>query len=261
MFSKLLKNDLKKNMRWLWILFVSTIVVAGIARGCKELSETIGFFQVLRIIFESLAYTLIANVIIQPFLRSFLNFSKSLYSDESYLTHTLPVKKSLIINSKFLTALIELVLAFLTVVLSVLVMFAGPGAVDFIKLLLSTLISGEISVFWTLAIFVTLIIVEFYMFISIIFLSIVIAYRSREKRVLKSFLYSAGFAFAFLAVLAGAMVVVMIINNVDILSSTLVLSKNAFLSLMLTGIIVYSLACVLCWTLTLREFKKGVNVD
>lgn len=261
MFSKLLKYDLKKNMRWLWILFLSTLVVAGVARGCKELSETVGFFVVLRIIFESLAYTLIANVIIQPFLRSFLNFSKSLYSDESYLTHTLPVTKSQVINSKFLTALIELVLAFLTVVVSLLIMFAGPGAVDFIKLLVSTLISGEVSIFLVLTLFVVLVIIEFYMFISIIFLSIVIAYRSREKRVLKSFLYSAGFAFSFLAVLAGAMIVVLLLNKVDVLSSTLVLSKEVFFSVMATGIIVYSLACLLCWALTHREFKKGVNVD
>ena len=261
MFSKLLKNDLKKNMRWLWILLLSTIVIAGISRGCKELSETIGFFKVLRIIFESLAYTLIANVIIQPFLRSFLNFSKSLYSDESYLTHTLPVTKTQIINSKFLTALIEIVLAFLTVVVSLLIMFAGPDALNVLKLLLSTLISGEISVFGALSLFVVLVIVEFYMFISIIFLSIVIAYRSREKRVLKSFLYSAGFAFAFLAVLAGVMIAVLLINKVDILSSTLVLSKEVFISVILSGIIVYSLASVLCWLLTHREFKKGVNVD
>ena len=99
------------------------------------------------------------------------------------------------------------------------------------------------------------------MFISIIFLSIVIAYRSREKRVLKSFLYSAGFAFAFLAVLAGVMIAVLLINKVDILSSTLVLSKEVFISVILSGIIVYSLASVLCWLLTHREFKKGVNVD
>ena len=261
MFSKLLRNDLKKNMRWLWILFVSTLVIAGIARGCGEFSKTIGVFKVFKIIFESLAYTLIANCLIQPFLRSFLNFSKSLYSDESYLTHTLPVKKSQIINSKFLTALIEMTLAFLTVVVALIIMFAGPGTVEFIKLLISTLIIDEISVFGTLALMVVLIIVEFYMFITTIFLSIVIAYRSRERRVLKSFLYSAGLAFAFLIVLAGVMVIVMLINEIDLLSTTLLLSKGAFLSLMSSGIIVYSLACLLCWTLTHRVFKKGVNVD
>ena len=77
MLSKLLKIDLKKNMRWLWILFVATIVVAGITRGCKELGENIAFFKILGIFFDSIFYSLAVNVILQPFLRHFLNFSKS----------------------------------------------------------------------------------------------------------------------------------------------------------------------------------------
>jgi len=101
MFAKLLKNDLKKNMRWLWILFVTTIAVAGVNRGCKELAENIAVFKIFAIIFDSVFYALLVNVILHPFLRNFMNFSKSLYGDESYLTHTLPVTKNQIINSKF----------------------------------------------------------------------------------------------------------------------------------------------------------------
>ena len=261
MFSNLLKYDLKKNMRWLWILFASTLAVAGIARGCKELSESIAFFQIPRILFESLTYTLIANVIIQPFLRSFLNFTKSFYSDESYLTHTLPVTKAQLINSKFLTSLIEMVLGFACVVVSFIIIFASPETTTVLKLLISTIISGEISLFLVLTLFVILVIVEFYMFISIIFLAVVIAYRAREKRVLKAFLISAGLAFSFLTVLALVMIVVLLINNIDLSSATLVLSYNTFISVLLTGIIVYSLAILLCFILTHKEFKKGVNVD
>ena len=216
MFSNLLKYDLKKNMRWLWILFASTLVVAGIARGCKELSESIAFFQIPRILFESITYTLMVNVIIQPFLRSFLNFTKSFYSDESYLTHTLPVTKSQLINSKYLTTLIEMVLGFACLVTSIIILFASPETTTMLKLLISTFVTGEISLFLVLALFVTLVIVEFCMFISIIFLSVVIAYRSREKRVLKAFLISAALAFSFLIVLAVVMLAVLLINNIDI---------------------------------------------
>jgi ribose/xylose/arabinose/galactoside ABC-type transport system permease subunit len=99
------------------------------------------------------------------------------------------------------------------------------------------------------------------MFISIIFLAVVIAYRAREKRVLKAFLISAGLAFSFLTVLALVMIVVLLINNIDLSSATLVLSYNTFISVLLTGIIVYSLAILLCFILTHKEFKKGVNVD
>ena len=67
MFCKLLKNDLKKNMRWMWILFISTILVAGVTRGFKELGENIAFFKILGIFFDSVFYALAVNVILQPF--------------------------------------------------------------------------------------------------------------------------------------------------------------------------------------------------
>ena len=103
MLSKLLKRDLKKNMQWMWILFVSTILLCGITRGCKELGKTISFFHILGIFFDSVFYTLAVNVLLQPFLRNLLNFKASFYSDESYLTHTLPVTKNQLLNSKYLT--------------------------------------------------------------------------------------------------------------------------------------------------------------
>ena len=46
MLGKLLKYDLKRNMRWLWILFVCTILFAGITRGINELGKNIMFFKI-----------------------------------------------------------------------------------------------------------------------------------------------------------------------------------------------------------------------
>jgi len=261
MFAKLLKNDLKKNMRWLWILFLSTILVAVADRGCKELAENMAFFKILAIIFDSVFYSLLVNVILQPFLKNFLNFSKSLYGDESYLTHTLPVTKNQIINSKFLTALIEMVLGFLTLIISLLIVFYTPTFFDTLGLLLSMLIVGEISTFGVLLLIVALIIVEFLMFISIIFFSIVIAYRAKEKRVLKTFLLTAAFSFAAITVLSISLIIVLAINGVKLTSATLILSSSSFMSVVITGIVVYCLVITLFYFLTKREFNKGVNVD
>ena len=261
MLGKLLKNDLKKNLRLLLILFGSTLAVAGLARGINELGENVAFFKILGIIFNSIFYALAANSIIQPFLRSFLNFTKSFYSDESYLTHTLPVPKNHLINSKFLTALIEITSGFMIVVLSLLILFGSPTLFDTLKLLLSTLITGEFSLFWVLFLIVALIIVEFIMYISIIYFSIVLAYRARERRVMTAFLYTALFAFASLSVLSVFMVVIMLANNISLTSTMLTLSNKAFFSIIVAGILVYSGISVLFYYLTKKAFRKGVNVD
>ena len=261
MFCKLLKKDLKKDLSWMWILFIATIVVAGLSRGCKELGENILFFKILTIFFDSVFYSLLVNIILQPFLRNFLNFTKSLYGDESYLTHTLPVTKKQIINSKFLTAVIEIVLGFLTLVASLLIRFISPTMFKTLKLLLSTMIIGNFSIGLVLTLFVTLVVVEFLMFISIIFFSIVIAYRAKEKRVLKTFLLTAALSFIALTVLAIIMLVVLVINDINISTSILLISSKVLLSLLLTGIIVYLAVIILFYLLTQKEFKMGVNVD
>jgi len=261
MLSKLLKNDLKRNMRWMWILFVGTLAIAGLTRGFKELGESIAFFKVLGIIFDSVFYALLVNVILHPFLRNFLNFTKSFYSDESYLTHTLPVTKKQLLNSKFLTALIEIVLGFVCLVLSLLIMFGSPTMFDTLKLLLSMVITGEFSVILVLSLFVILVIVEFLMFISIIYFSIVLAYREKEKRVLRTFLYTALSAFISITILSIVMIIVLAVNGVELTSATLTLSTPAFMGVILSGIVVYSLAIVIFYILTQKAFNKGVNVD
>lgn len=261
MLSKLLKKDLKRNIRWFLILFASTILIALMSRCCKMLGQNIVFFKILGIIFDSVFYSLAVNVILQPFLRNFLNFAKSFYSDESYLTHTLPVTKNQLINSKYLTAIIEITLGFACLILSILIMFVSPTMDDVLKILISTMIKGEFSLIIVLAIFIILVVVEFLMFISIIFFSIVLAYKSREKRVLKTFLYTMAFAFASLAVLSIVMLIVLSVNGVKIVTSSLVLSYSAAISVVVSGILVYTLVTILFYFLTKREFNKGVNVD
>ena len=248
-------------MRWMWILFASTIAVAAITRGCKELGNTIAFFNILGIFFDSVFYALAVNALLQPFLRNFLNFKNSFYSDESYLTHTLPVTKNQLLNSKYLTALTEMLCGFACLIISILIMFISPTFFDTIGFLLSSVLTGSFSVGLTLTLFIVLVIVEFLMFLSIIFFGIVMGYKSKDHRILKSFLITAAMSFASLTVLAIFMIIVLLINDVSLSSKTLVLSNTAFMSVILTGIIVYSAITILFYFLTKHEFNKGVNVD
>ena len=261
MLTKLLKKDLKKNMSWMWILFVSTIGLAGITRGCRELGYSVAFFKIVTVVLEGLFYSLAINSIIQPFLRNFLNFHKSFYSDESYLTHTLPVTKNQLINSKYLTALIEMLAGFATIIVSILIMYARPGFTDVLKLFISTVITGNFSLILVISLFITLVIVEFLMFLSIINFSIVVAYKSKENRKMKTFLIAAACALVALAILAICMLIVLLINGIKITSSILVLSSSAMYSVIITAIIIYSIVTILFYFLTKHHFNKGVNVD
>ena len=67
-------------------------------------------------------------------------------------------------------------------------------------------------------------------------------------------------SFAALTALS-IMIIVLLINGVKLSSTTLVLSSSAFISVLVTGILVYSAAIVLFYLLTKKELSKGVNVD
>lgn len=261
MFCKILKKDLKKDMRWLWILFVATIAAAGLSRGCKALGENLMFFKILGIFFDSVFYSLAVNVILQPFLRNMFNFNKSFYSDEAYLTHTLPVTKKQLITSKFLTALIEIILGFICLIISLLIMFISPTFFDTLNLLLSTLIIGKFSLPFVLISLIVLIVVEFLMFMSIIFFSSILAHKFKEKRGLKTFLFTAAFAFSAMTALSVVMMIMLAINGIDLTSATVLLSSKSFFSLISTGIVTYSFVTILFYFLARKEFNKGVNVD
>lgn len=261
MLSKLLRKDLKRNMRWMWILFVSPIVLAGITRGCKELGKNIAFFKLAGIFLDSIFYALAINVLLQPFLRNFLNFKTSFYSDEAYLTHTLPVTKNQLINSKYLTSLIEMLCGFACVLISILIMFVSPTFFDTIKIILSSSISGNFSLGLIITLAIILIIIEFLMFLSIIYFGIVMGHKSKDHKILKSFLISAAMAFASFALLSIIMLIVLSINGIKLNSSILILSNTCLLSVLITGIIVYALISTLFYFLTKHQFNKGVNVD
>lgn len=261
MLSKLLKYDLRKNMRWLWIIFVAALVAAGINRGTSELSKHYAVFKVINIIFDSVFYALIANCIIHPFIRSFMNFTKSVYGDEGYLTNTLPVSKNKILTSKYLTAIIETILGFATVVVAILIRYVSPTFFPTFKAILSMAIIGDFSIGLLLTLAIVLIVIEFLMYISIIFFSIVWGFRSNEKKILRSFLYTALMALCAIQFLSIVMIIVLVINGVEFASSTLTLTTTTMYSVLITGIVVYTGVVVLFYFLARLLYNKGINID
>ena len=53
----------------------------------------------------------------------------------------------------------------------------------------------------------------------------------------------------------------MILNGVDLLSSSIMLTNSAFYGIMISGIAVYSVVVVVFYFLAKRALNKGINVD
>lgn len=126
MLKKLLKYDLGTVMKYWWIAAVTVIglsVLSGfsisvLAVDALYLNVMIYIIAIMVIFATVLSYS---AFMILTIVFIFVRFYKNFFSDEGYLTFTLPVKRSQLLNSKLITAVI-------TTSATTIVTFAGLAA-------------------------------------------------------------------------------------------------------------------------------------
>ena len=130
MFKKLLKYDIKAIARHWWIGAVISVVAAIVSAGLIRLfmlaleNKTQNTFVALISIFGLIVafFCIIAIVLAFVFtiILVFVRFYKHFFTDEGYLTFTLPVKRSTLLLSKTVNAVIWLCAHFAVIVISLL---------------------------------------------------------------------------------------------------------------------------------------------
>ena len=140
MFAKLLKHDMKSIWRLWWILLpilpVMSVFLSFAIRFISyetESPEPFEFLIVIAWLFVMLSYVAIVGSVIYTIVLVFMRFYKHLYTDEGYLTFTLPIKRSTILCSKFVNAMIWVMAHTLLLVICLLIvlLLAPPSADDY----------------------------------------------------------------------------------------------------------------------------------
>ena len=119
MLKKILRYDFKALLKFWWIGLLSTFVLslgAGISgtflTSEKEFPYIINIMSVFIIVIAVIslfAFSLLTNIMI------YVRYYKNLFTDEGYLTFTLPLKRSQVLNSKFISGLVISLSTFFTV--------------------------------------------------------------------------------------------------------------------------------------------------
>ena len=112
MLNKLLKYDLKYMIKNMAIFYILSIFFAITTRILFNMDQSV-IINIIGQISVGCMFSMIASTLINTMMRSWVRFRNSLYKDESYLTHTLPVTKSELYNSKFIQTLIFFFISFL----------------------------------------------------------------------------------------------------------------------------------------------------
>lgn len=110
MLKKLLRYDFKAIFKYWWIGALTTLVLSGVGAGCGSILETEKELPPSVIIFATIGMVLVVlsifAFIIFAELLVYVRFYKHLFTDEGYLTFTLPVKRHQILSSKLISGFI-----------------------------------------------------------------------------------------------------------------------------------------------------------
>ncbi len=264
MVRKIFKYDFQKIIKSVIGFFIASLFCAGVSRICNELGKLVNLFDILGILFTGVSYALFANVIIQPIVYSLKAFGKSMYGDESYLTHTLPATKSQIVIAKSLSTLCVLLISFGVLLVSVFILAFSKSNVQvldsFVQMLFADNGVSTISVIVTLVLLVFFECVAFY---ELIKCAIVYANLHNEKRGLYGFIYTVVFMFVQTLLIVGvAMVVFAISGDIKLLfASSATINTSMFIVLSIVSLCCYALISVGYFMLSRHVLNKGVNVN
>ncbi len=133
MLGKLIKYDLRYVTRYLWILAIASLGGALIGGFSIRLIESSvsghgGDLIVLGIIGIMLAILVLSAFALASMVFVFYRFNQNFYTDEGYLTFTLPVKKSELLLSKLISGLTVFSVSTLVLLVDIIIMMSiGEG--------------------------------------------------------------------------------------------------------------------------------------
>lgn len=262
MLKKLLKYDLKWCFKPLLVFYILSIFFSIIVRVVESFEKTL-IVLVIDKICCGIVIAMIANILINCFMRNWVRFVRNVYKDESYLTHTLPVSKSEIYLSKVLTAIITLLTSFVVIILSLAIAILNKDTWMFLKNSLEqSAVYFDSSVFSLVFVMIVTIFFEFLFMLMSGILGIIIGHRSNNLKIVKSIV--SGFAiYMSLSCLSLGVLFAVGLVNPDIMSlfKNLEVSSNALKNMMLVGILVYGVYNLGIYFVGNKLLNKGVDVD
>lgn len=138
MFIKLLKYDLKEQIKSLTPIFIVTITSIILSRIFIFLMDISAIFKTASTLIFTLSFILTLSLLFIVIGMSITKYYNKTVKDEGYLTHTLPVKKSSIILSKLTSQIILEIIAIVVSSLGICIL-TNSNPIDLYNLIIEIL--------------------------------------------------------------------------------------------------------------------------
>lgn len=180
MLKKLMKYDLIWINKFMLIYFAITLILSLLTRGMSYFNNSfVGnlIYQILK----GCTISAFVSCLINMAIRTWVRFRNNIYKDESYLTHTLPVSKSTLYNSKILSIIISILITLCVLVICFIIAFLNESLLKIIK----EIFTSSDTTFMLISLVITVILETIYMIYSGI-LGILLGHKSNNGKTIKS---------------------------------------------------------------------------
>ena len=264
MLSKLLKYDLKYMIKNMSIFYILSIFFAITTRILFNLEGSV-IINIIGQISVGCMFAMIANTLINTIMRSWIRFRDSLYKDESYLTHTLPVTKNELYNSKFIQTLVFFFISFVIIIISLFIVYYNKDNWLSITNYIKTITTGlNMSTLFFITMFIIIIFLEVFNAIQCGFLGIIMGYKMNNGKIGYSVL------FGFITYLLAQSIILLLVFIYGLFDSTVMelfktatinIDVKAFKTLAVLSSLLYIIIIFIISIICKKELNKGVNIE
>lgn len=264
MLIKLLKYDLKYMIKNMSIFYILAIFFAIITRVLFNINQSV-IIKILSQISVGCMISMVVNILINTMMRSWIRFRDSIYKDESYLTHTLPVTKNELYDSKFIQTFIFFFIGFTVILLSLFITYYSKANWLLITNYIKTITTGlNMSTLFFVFMTIILIFLEVFNAIQCGFLGLILGYKKNNGKLGYSILF--GFIIYLIAqTLVLASVYVYGLFDLTVMelfkTATVSIDVNAFKSLAIISSILYLIIIFGMNMLCKYLLNKGVDIE
>ena len=264
MLNKLLKYDLKYMIKNMTIFYILSIFFAITTRILFNMNQSI-IINIIGQISVGCMFAMLANILINTLMRSWIRFRDSLYKDEAYLTHTLPVTKNELYNSKFIQTFIFFFIGFAVILTSLFIAYYSKDNWIAITNYIKTITTGlNMSTSFFVIMMIILIFLEVFNAIQCGFYGMILGHKKNNGKLGYSVLF--GFIIYLLAqtiVLALVFVYGLFDSSIMELfkTTTVSIDVQAFKVLAIIASLLYLVIIFIMSIMCKKELNKGIDIE
>lgn len=263
MLMKLIKHDLKNALKFLSIFYGLAILFATLTRIFGSVDNSL-VANIISSVCSGVTISMIFNIIINNLIRCWVRFRQSVYGDEGYLTHTLPIKKHTLYLAKFLLGLITMLISVLVIALTLIIAYYSKENIEFIKNLLFPVASVYNSTVTGMIIILILILfLELFNMLQSGYTGLILGHKMQNHKILYSMLY--GFiAYMVTQIFALFILFIFALFNSEIMNlfvTNSIVDTSIIKNIVLSSTLVYVICIIVYYILNCKLLKKGVNLD